>query len=141
MTDFVAAAQTYAAYFSTLTPDSVEQMHLIAAPDVHFVDPFNDVRGLERVKDVFRHMFRTTVNPRFTVLDVAIGGQGAYLLWRFDFTPKGGKTPWCIEGMSAVRFGADGRAIEHIDHWDSGRQFYARLPVIGAVIRWISRQV
>jgi steroid Delta-isomerase len=139
--DIAAAAQAYAAYFAELTPESLERLHEIAAPDMHFVDPFNDVVGLERVRDVFRHMFRTTTAPKFTVLDVAVGGQGAYLLWRFNFVPKGSSTPWQIDGMSAVRFGADGRAVEHIDYWDAGSQFYARLPLLGALIRWISRRM
>ena len=134
-------AHTYAAYFAALTPDSLEKLEQVAAANIRFVDPFNDVQGLERVKDVFRHMFRTTEQPRFTILDIAESAQATYLLWRFDFTPKGGRNAWQITGMSAVQFNEDGLATSHIDHWDAGSQFYAHLPVLGAVVRWVKRKM
>jgi hypothetical protein len=43
--------------------------------------------------------------------------------------------------MSEVAFGADGRALSHIDHWDAGGQFYARLPVLGTLIRLVKRRL
>jgi len=41
---------------------------------------------------------------------------------------------FALEGMSEIRFAPDGRIAEHIDHWDSGAQFYARIPVLGWLI-------
>lgn len=130
-----AHLDAYVAAFETLTPETLDVFDTICAPDVRFVDPFNDVRGLDRFKAVFRHMYATLDDPRFEVLDTAIGERAAYLRWRFEFAARG--RPMSIEGMSEVAFGADGRVREHIDHWDAGGQVYAALPVIGALVRWV----
>jgi hypothetical protein len=46
-----------------------------------------------------------------------------------------------IDGMSEVKFAPDGRVLEHIDHWDAGGQVYAKLPLIGLIIRWVQRKL
>ena len=62
----------------------------------------------------------------------------AYLRWDFTFSPKGRvEDVWKITGMSEVAFDQDLKVISHIDHWDAGEQFYARLPVLGWLIRLV----
>jgi hypothetical protein len=75
------------------------------------------------------------------VTDRATSGRTAYLRWTFAFRPKGRAAVWTIEGMSEVAFDADGRALSHVDHWDAGGQFYARLPVLGTLIRLVKRRL
>jgi hypothetical protein len=135
------AARAYADFFEQLGPDSLARLEELCAPQVRFQDPFNDVSGIDGVRRVFEKMFEDVAEPSFAVTDIACSGRSAYLRWTFDFRPRKGGAPWRIEGMSEVTFDADGRVVDHIDHWDSGRQFYARLPVIGAVVRWIARRL
>jgi hypothetical protein len=47
--DVEQAARAYGHYFETLRPDNVDRLHDLAAPDIRFVDPFNDVRGVDQV--------------------------------------------------------------------------------------------
>jgi len=135
MSDRRAALDAYLAAFEAMTPDNLDVFDAVCAPDVRFVDPFNDVRGIGRFKDVFRHMYATLQDPRFEVLDTAIGARAAYLRWRFDFAVRG--RAMSVEGMSEVAFDADGKVSAHIDHWDAGEQVYGRVPVIGALVRWV----
>ena len=137
-----AAVEAWIAFFETLTPESLEtRLGELAAPDIRFRDPFNDVRGVEALRAIFRHMFATTEGSRFTVQDRALSGRVAYLRWVYTFRPKGSATPWRIEGMSEVHIAEDGRIAAHLDHWDSGTDFYAKLPVIGWIIRRIRRMM
>jgi hypothetical protein len=129
----------YLAAFDAMRPDDLSVFDAVCHPEVRFVDPFNDVRGLERFKAVFGHMYATLSDPRFTVIDTALGADAAYLRWRFDFAVKG--RPMVIDGMSEVKFAPDGRVLEHIDHWDAGGQVYAKLPLIGLIIRWVQRKL
>jgi steroid delta-isomerase len=46
-----------------------------------------------------------------------------------------------ITGMSEIHFAPDGRISEHIDHWDSGGQFYERIPVLGWLIRLVRKRL
>ena len=138
MKDAVAA---YGRFFAAIAPDSLDRLDGIVAPDVRFVDPFNDVTGIERYRAVFRHMFETVDQPRFTILRTAIDGDTAFYRWRFSFRRKGAVDIWTIEGMSEGRFLANGLVAAHIDHWDAASQLYERLPVIGALLRWLRRRL
>ena len=137
------AIQRYGAYFEVIQPYNLEDLRSLVTADVHFVDPFNDVRGADAMIAVFGDMFETTIGPRFSVLHSAASGGRGYLRWRFEFTPrkfgKGGA--WAIDGVSEVSFDESGRVSEHIDHWDAGMQFYARLPVLGWAIQRVRRRL
>ncbi len=139
----LAAAKGWAAYFEALrVPGDLAGLAKLCNPEIRFKDPFNDVKGVESLRRIFEHMFETTVNPQFSVLGVAPDtgrDDRAYLHWRFVFHPKGRENEdlWVIEGMSVVLVDEAGLLTSHIDHWDSGEQFYERLPLVGALVRFI----
>ena len=135
------AARSYAAFLEALSPDRLGELDGLCAPDVHFRDPFNDTRGIPAMAAVLRDMFERVDGPRFTVTGSAIDGSRALLAWTMTFRPKGRTDEWRIEGASFVTFDAEGRVIEHIDHWDAAGQLYARLPVIGTVVRLLRRRL
>ena len=43
--------------------------------------------------------------------------------------------------MSEVIFNEQGMVIEHIDYWDSGEQFYEKIPIIGGLLRIIKNRL
>jgi steroid delta-isomerase len=130
----IAAARSYARFFETLTPATLADLGQVVVPGVRFVDPFNDVVGMDGMRRVLARMFADLPDARFAVSDVAVG-DAAYLRWRF----AGGR--WTIEGVSEVHFAADGRATLHVDHWDAAAQLYQRIPVLGAAIRAVRRRI
>lgn len=130
----------YLRFFETLTPASLEQLREFYTEDARFADPFNDVRGLPAIHRVFEQMFRYAPDARFTVHDSAWSGERWLLYWTMEFTGRNGKA-WRIDGTSRVVVADDGRVSEHLDYWDSGRQFYERLPLLGGIIRLIRHRV
>lgn len=139
--DTEAAGRRYAAYLERIAADNLEELKTHTAPDVRFKDPFNDVRGQDRMVRVFADVFRVADDVRFEVHEVACNGRLCFFLWDFSCRPKRAKAEWRFRGVSEVHFGDDGRVVEHIDHFDAGSQFYARLPVIGAMIRFVRRRL
>ncbi len=133
----------YEAYFADLTPASVADLRALAVGDMRFRDPFNDVQGIDKVIRLLRASFEDTIGMRFEFIDRAVSGRVCYYRWRCLFTPK--RLPksgiWTFDGMSEVAFDDAGRVVSHIDHWDASTQFYARLPVIGALIRLVRRRL
>ncbi|WP_088283524.1 nuclear transport factor 2 family protein [Ideonella sp. A 288] len=130
------------AFFEALSPADLDRLGELYAADAHFVDPFNDVRGLIAVRGIFAHMFQTLDRPHFRVLDSFARGQQAFLTWDFHFTTKGaGARAMTIHGSTHLRFGPDGRIALHRDYWDAAGELYARLPLIGAVMRWLKRRI
>lgn len=129
----------YLAAYGAMGPDRLDVFDPVCDPDVRFVDPFNDLRGLERFKDVYRHMYETLEDPRFTIHDSAVGEKAGYIRWHFDFGLRG--RAMTIDGMSEVAFGPDGKVVAHIDHWDAGAQVYGRVPVLGAAVGLVRRKL
>ncbi len=125
----------YVAYFERLSPETLGELDALVTPDVRFKDPFNDLRGVADMRRAMAMAFDHGT-PRFEVIDRARSSHAAYLLWRYALG-----TGFVIEGMSEIRFAPDGRIAEHIDHWDSGSQFYSRIPVLGWLIGLVRRRL
>jgi len=119
----------YQRYLETLTPESLKAISDYVTEDVRFKDPFNDVRGVDAMIHVFRHMFENVHGVRFTVRHALTDGVTCLMEWRFEGILGG--APWAFDGASRITFAADGRVCEHIDYWDVAGNFYERLPVIG----------
>lgn len=132
-------ADTYRRYLETLTPESLAQISQFVTPDVHFVDPFNDVRGIDMLRRVFQDMFDSVQDVEFNIENLCQDGPVSLLFWRFSGTLRG--RAFALEGMSKIRFAEDGRVCEHFDYWDSATQFYMRLPVIGSLLSFVRRRI
>jgi hypothetical protein len=137
----IAAVRAYADAFERLRPDSLAEFEGLLAPNVRFVDPFNDVRGREAMMAVLRHMFDNVDLPRFAVLDIALGSEAAYLRWRMTFRWKGKAAPAAIEGMSEIGFDECGLVATHIDHWDAAGQLYEKVPLLGWLLTRLRRRL
>lgn len=137
--DLDAAAARYAAFFDTLSRQRLSQLDALFAPDAHFRDPFNDVRGMVAIRHVFDHMYATIERPRFAVLHRATAGDVAYLKWRFTGALRGRQIEFV--GLSEVRFNPQGLVTEHLDYWDAGAVVYERVPILGALVRVVRRRL
>ncbi|TFW17429.1 nuclear transport factor 2 family protein [Duganella callida] len=125
-------------WYATLTPHSIGRAAEFYAPDAHFRDPFNDVRGVAAIQTVLRHMFEHTERPRFIIGERLLQGQQGFATWTFVCTLRGKE--YRIAGGSHFRFDADGRAVLHRDYWDAAEELLQKLPLFGAPIRWLRRR-
>jgi hypothetical protein len=128
-----------AEWYETLTPASIGRVAEFYAADAHFIDPFNDVRGTDAIERIFRHMFTQVDAPRFKVLGHYLGSQGAMLVWQFSFYTAGQSVT--LEGSSRLGFDADGKICTHRDYWDPAASLFMRVPLLGALLRWLYRRL
>lgn len=130
------------ACFESLTPEALDALYGIYAPQCRFVDPFNDVRGADAVVDIFRHMFLVLDEPRFRVLERFHGSSGLCLTWQFEFRFRHYRrhTLQQVPGASVLRLDGDGRIVEHRDYWDAAAGIYEQLPAVGVLMRWLKKQ-
>ena len=129
------------ALYDTLAPADLPALRGVYADDARFKDPFNDVRGLQPIRAIFEHMFRTLRDPRFTIdRAIALGDEG-FLTWEFRFEPRRGGAEIRIRGATHLRFATDGRIAEHRDYWDAAEELYEKLPLLGTLMRWLKRRV
>lgn len=127
------------AYFERLSPSALLRLGDIYTPDATFKDPFNEVRGVEAIRAVFEHMYRTVEAPRFVVTRTVTEGDDAFLAWDFHFVSRGSSLT--VRGATHLRFAPDGRVAMHRDYWDAAEELYEKIPVLGALMRWLKRQV
>ncbi|WP_018954610.1 nuclear transport factor 2 family protein [Thioalkalivibrio sulfidiphilus] len=140
--DLAERVQDYAEFFATLTPQSLDRLVELFAPDACFKDPFNDVTGVPAIRAVFEHMYRVCPAPRFEVREWALSGQTAFIRWRFTDGPAAGRRMALdVDGMSRVMFDEAGRVVEHVDYWDPAAAIYDRIPVFGALLRALRRKL
>lgn len=126
------------AYFERLSPAALLRLEEIYTPNAAFKDPFNEVRGVEAIRAIFEHMYRAVESPRFVVTLAVTEGDNAFLTWDFHFVSRG--DPLTVRGASHLHFAADGRVDMHRDYWDAAEELYEKIPVLGALMRWIKRR-
>ena len=126
-------------FFESISPASLGTLRSVYSEQARFKDPFNDVTGLPGIQRVFAHMFETVQNPRFVVHHTMTQGEHAWLSWDFLIDrPEGTLT---VHGATQLTFAADGRVSVHRDYWDTAEELYAKLPLIGALVRWLTRKL
>ena len=126
------------AYFEQLTPAALARLKALYADDATFKDPFNEVRGVDAIRAIFEHMYRTVQAPRFVVTRAVTESDDAFLTWDFHFTARGRSLT--VRGATHLRFAPDGRVAMHRDYWDAAEELYEKLPLLGALMRWLRRQ-
>jgi steroid delta-isomerase len=130
---------TLIAGYEALSADSVDALVDCYAANARFKDPFNDVQGRPAIAHIFRHMFQQVESPRFVVTAqfAGEGGQsGAMLLWEFHFRTRGWHAQnLCVRGATHLEFDASGKVSLHRDYWDVAEELYAKLPLLGALMR------
>jgi steroid Delta-isomerase len=129
-------------FFESLQPASLSRLGEIYTPNAYFKDPFNEVRGLKDIERIFSHMFTRLDKPRFIVTDSLSQGGQCFLTWNFEFRFRGSDitTLQTIRGGSHIRFTDGGLIDYHRDYWDAAEELYEKLPLLGALMRWLKRR-
>ncbi len=129
------------ALYETLSPQQLPLLGTIYTDDARFKDPFNEVQGLPAVRAIFEHMYARLDGPRFVIHERVLQGSHCFLTWDFVFTPRGGKRqPITVRGASHLLLAEDGRIAVHRDYWDVAEELYEKLPLVGALMRWLKRR-
>ena len=126
-------------YFETITPDSLAEIGRVYAGDAFFKDPFNEVNRLEDIRAIFERMFEALIEPRFEVVNRIVDGEQVMLEWDFTFRIRRWKPEIVrtVRGVSHLRLAPDGRIAYHRDYWDTAEELYSKLPLIGALMRFL----
>ena len=129
----------YAIFLEQMSVENLDRLPEYVTPDVHFSDPFNDVIGVNPMRRIFLEMFEQVGPVRLQVIIANGDAESGVLAWKFHAQLRG--KPWVFHGTTVLRFSADGRVSDHIDHWDAARNFYEYLPVIGWLISKVRRRL
>jgi hypothetical protein len=135
------AVQRIVVLFEGLSPADLPRLATIYTEDALFKDPFNEVEGVGAIQRIFEHMFVSLDGPRFVIRDAIVQGNQCFLSWDFIFHMKRfNREELVVRGGSHLRLAADGRISDHRDYWDVAEELYEKLPVLGALMRWLKRR-
>lgn len=129
------------AFYERLSPETLPLLASIYTEDATFKDPFNEVRGIAAIRAIFEHMYRTLDGPHFVVHERVARGRHCFLTWDFRFRLRRGGQPVTVRGATHLRLAHDGRVEDHRDYWDVAEELYEKLPLLGALMRWLKRRV
>jgi steroid delta-isomerase len=141
------ALARYVTFLESFDKAALARLDAVYAADVHFRDPFNDVRGLAALERVYADMLEQVGDLRFDVHTSAWSGvidqhPVALLRWTLAGTLHAcGDRAWSVDGCSEVRFDDRGLVVAHHDYWDAAGGLYVHLPLVGSLMRWLARRL
>lgn len=135
-------AQNYALFFENLNKDmQIEEYALIFDEKVYFEDPFQKTYDLESFYKIYVHMYESLYEPRFLVKEIALTNNVAYLQWSFIYKTSKEAQIDDFTGVTRVEFNEDGKAISHIDYWDSSTNVYEKIPILKNILTYIKNRI
>ena len=120
-----------------------ENTSKVYANNAFFDDTLTVHQGVVEIENYFLKTSRTMTSYQVTIDDVAKSNGNYYVRWTMVFAApalSGGKPVESI-GISQIRFNREGKVVFHQDFWDSGKNFYAHLPVVGGAIGYVRKRL
>ena len=99
-----------------------------------FIDPFNKIIGKKSFRKFLEKMFIKIKNPKFRILIILEEKNLSLIKWNFEYETS--KKKINFDGVSELAIRKN-LIYKHIDYWDSGRNVYSHLPIIGSVFKKI----
>ena len=131
--------ERYVKFLKVLSVNNLDELSQYVTADVHFSDPFNDVKGVENMRRVLLDMFKHVGPVEFRILHSSGDADIGVIVWHFRAHLM--KKPWDFHGTSVLKFGECGRVSEHVDYWDAAKDFYEHLPIIGWLLGVFRRRL
>jgi steroid Delta-isomerase len=109
----------------------LDDLDALYAPDVRFVDPFNDVRGRDHFKHVLKNINARIKEMRFDDLEL-VGDEPHFMLsWNCTMQSRVG---FILRTRGVTEFRSEeGRVTLHHDHWDVLGALAGSIPGVGAI--------
>jgi len=138
MTDLKSKIRTN---FNEFNGKNLEILNSFYAPDVLFIDPVTQVRGLGELKKYYQHAYKNVLNIRFDFSEMIQEGNQVVGVWVMQLAAKGlnkGRS-FPVHGSSLMKFNSAALVEYHRDYVDMGEMIYEKLPVQGFVIQQVKK--
>jgi hypothetical protein len=107
----------------------------------YFEDPFQKVKGIDKIYFIFEDMYAKLYNPRFVIQECISNKDISYIKWKFIYSNDKQSKENSFIGISRVEFSKNGKVLKHVDFWDAGANVYEKIPVLGSIIRFIKSKI
>lgn len=126
-------------WYEHLSQETLEEIDNFYTEEVFFKDPFNELIGREKVKNIFQHMFTSLNEAHFVFVETLLQGNSAFITWDFIFKFK--NVQYKIHGSSHLKFNELGKIFYHRDYWDVGEELLLKLPIIKSIYKVFQKKL
>ena len=120
--------------FENLEVTNINNLLNLVDDNVVFEDPFNKIIGKDNLRELFLEMFQKLQQPKFKVLNIFYKQNLAIIKW--NFSCKIFRKDIYFDGFSEVTV-KNGKIKKHLDFWDSGKNLYTQVPILGRIFKKI----
>jgi len=115
-------------WYENLKKSTLDQIENFYDANVYFKDPFNEIKGRDKLRKIFYHMFENFENPNFVFIDTMENDDEAFLTW--DFYLKLNGIEYKIHGSSYLKYNKEKTIYYHRDYWDVGEEVLLNVPFV-----------
>ncbi len=130
-------------FFDDLSYEAIDLVDEFYSKDAKFVDPLNEHNGVKAIKDYYANLYQNVDEISFTLKEQVVTGDTHVLPWTMDLKTSAinnGKTI-LVEGLSLLKFNAEGKVFYHRDYFDMGEFVYEKIPVLKSIIFYIKKRM
>lgn len=131
--------QNFKTFYQAPDKASPELLERLYTQDVEFHDPESNLQGILALKQKLRRVRMLSRRATMQFLDEVVTEDSATLTWQADIhhplVPRDETVT--IRGITQLRF--TDRIFYHEDFYDLGTTVYQRVPLLGPLIRLLSR--
>lgn len=126
--------------FNELRKDNLQILDAFYHPDLHFLDPIGEMKGLQKMKDYYAQMYENVKEIKFDFEHHVQDGPNHMATWTMTYSVDAlnGGEPISMKGVSDIRFDEETNlVIYHRDYFDMGAMVYEHIPFFGAMVRYL----
>ena len=112
-----------------------EEWRAVYDENVHFQDPTQERQGLDAYIVAQEGLMQRCDDVFLEPGAVAVSGETAFVEWTMGLKIKG--IEFVYPGATRLRFGSDGKIVEHRDYFDFVGPTFAPVPLVGGFVRWL----
>ena len=126
-------------WYENLKKSSLDQIENFYDANVFFKDPFNEIKGIKKLRQIFAHMFENLENPNFVFIDTIENEGEVFLTW--DFFLKFNKNEYKIHGSTHLKYNEKKRIYYHRDYWDVGEEVLLNVPFVRSLYGFFRKKL
>ncbi len=131
--------QQFAIGYRSFDCDTWSRLSSLYHIDARFVDPIHDIRGHGAIEAYFTDMASGLDACEFALQSPLVTDQSVVVAWQMVYRHKrlNGGRDTAVDGITQLTLDANGLITLHRDYYDMGQMVYERIPLLGAVVRYL----
>lgn len=134
---------TFLETYQKLNADNLFLLAEIYTPEIHFIDPAHELRGLAEVEAYFLRLYANLTHINFNFFHPHRSVSEGYVQWQMTFSHPQilrGKHI-VVPGTTFIKFDKRDKVFFHRDYFDLGAMLYQHLPLLGPTVKMINRRL